>query len=188
MPLYAMCIIFFSHNYLAIAVHPRVQIIVFVIVAVTTVVFPLISTGILLLRGEITSWFMPNQHERLWPFFYTLIYFLMCHYLVQKLPVPFILSAVFLGAAMALAIALIFNFWFKISIHMVGAGGIVGLMLVLCQIMYAHFTITLVIAILLAGLLGTARLYVGMHKQSHIYTGFVVGLVTMYYALKFINY
>ncbi|MBL7927196.1 MAG: hypothetical protein JNK61_09830 [Bacteroidia bacterium] len=187
MPMYAMAIIFFSRNYLAMAVHPKVQLIIFIITAVTTIVFPLISTGILLLRGEISSWHLPLRNERTWPFFYTIIYLLMCFYLVQKLPVPFIVCAVFVSAAIALSMALIINFWFKISIHMVGVGGVIGLMLVLCHTMYAQFTAAIVLATILAGLLGSARLYAGSHKQAHIYAGFLLGFLVIVYTLQFIQ-
>ncbi len=83
----------------------------------------------------------------------------------------------------------LFNFFDKISAHTSGLGGIVGIFF---GIYYRYGDPNLIPVILstliLVGLLGSARLYLGAHNRRQIFLGaiwgFVTGFIGTYYFMK----
>lgn len=175
MPLYCMALIFLNHNYLAIAVRQQLQILIYIIVFITTFLMPAVSSLFLLYRGQIQSLQMPSREERTLPFLITLIYFFICYYLLSLLPLPHIISVIVQGATIAILFAMLINFKWKISIHMVGIGGAVGMLFALSLLIFANYTLVIMIVIFIAGILGSVRIYAGGHTSGQIYAGFFLG-------------
>jgi len=69
------------------------------------------------------------------------------------------------------------NIFKKISLHMIGMGGLVAFM-AWQQATDAHWpTWWVPMALLLAGLVGTARLLKNAHAPSEVYAGFLAGII-----------
>ncbi len=183
MPLYCMVLIFFNPNYLSIAVRPRLQILIYIIVFITTFLMPSLSALFLIYRGNVQSLQMERREERTMPFLITSIYFIICYYLIRQLPIPVMLSSVIRGAVLSTVLALLINFRWKISIHMVGIGGAAGMLLALSRFIYADYSLHLIIIFLVAGILGSARIYSGGHSPAQVYAGFCTGAVIEYMAI-----
>jgi membrane-associated phospholipid phosphatase len=62
---------------------------------------------------------------------------------------------------------------------MVGIGGLAGLIGYMIVHMQINLEFYLILTILAAGLVGTARLILGAHKPFEIYTGFLIGCVVV---------
>ncbi|MEO8147924.1 MAG: hypothetical protein ABI723_09825 [Bacteroidia bacterium] len=184
MPLYCMALIFFNHNYLSIAVRPGLQRLIYAIVFITTFLMPSLSAIFLFFRGQVQSLQMPTREERVLPFIITSIYFFICYYLIRQLSVPYMLSAIVRGAVITLVLAMIINFKWKISIHMVGIGGAIGMLFVLSQLIFADYTITIMLVIFLAGILGSVRIYSGGHTPAQVYAGFLMGAFVEYVTVR----
>jgi membrane-associated phospholipid phosphatase len=60
---------------------------------------------------------------------------------------------------------------------MVGIGGIIGLLSAITHLFGIPTNQFLMLAILLAGIIGTARLYLNEHTSTQIYSGFMMGYV-----------
>ena len=82
-----------------------------------------------------------------------------------------------IGASLALLITILINFRWKISMHMIGAGGILGLFYAFGR--YFHFpSLQAVLFIsVVSGLIAAARLYRGAHSPAQLYVGFGVGFL-----------
>lgn len=184
MPLYATAILFNTNNYLAYAIIPAVQKIIYIIVFTTTYLLPSLTAMLLLKRGKINSLQMEQPHERNIPFLVTAVYFGVCFYLLQKLPMVRVFGYGILGAAIAIFISFLINLKWKISIHMVGIGGLIGLLYVFSQQMHFNFLIPIIILSVIAGALGTARLLSNAHQPSQVYVGFLVGFIVEWGFLK----
>lgn len=78
-----------------------------------------------------------------------------------------------------MAIAWFINFFWKISVHSIGVGGINGLLIGISRIMEAEITPLLFLSVLIAGLVGFARLKLNAHNYSQVYTGFLLGFFTI---------
>ena len=90
------------------------------------------------------------------------------------------IALLFWGYSYPPPLGLVLNSFLKISMHTMGVGGLVMFALILCILgSKAHRTLRcpLAIAILIAGLVWTARLSVSDHTNRELGLGFVVGMV-----------
>ena len=142
----------------------------------STMVLPLISIFWLMQKGKVSSLEMRNHKERSLPLFKTIIWMSFGYYLLQNLLfyTP-ILKAELLGAILIILLAAIISKFWKISLHLLGIGGVVGVFIAL-QIMHGDFLYLLLLFILLSGLLGVARIKQKAHNYAQVYAGFLVGL------------
>ena len=146
------------------------------ILVFSTMVLPLISIFWLMQKGKVSSLEMSNHKERSLPLFKTVIWMSFGYYLLQNLLfyTP-ILKAELLGAILIILLAAIISKFWKISLHLLGIGGVVGVFIAL-QIIHGDFLYLLLLFILLSGLLGVARIKQKAHNYTQVYAGFLVGL------------
>ena len=142
----------------------------------STMILPLISIFWLMQKGKVSSLEMSNHKERSLPLFKTVIWMSFGYYLLQNLLfyTP-ILKAELLGAILIILLAAIISKFWKISLHLLGIGGVVGVFIAL-QIIHGDFLYLLLLFILLSGLLGVARIKQKAHNYTQVYAGFLVGL------------
>ena len=87
-----------------------------------------------------------------------------------------LLIAEFLGAIFIILIASILsNFW-KISLHMLGIGGILGVFIAI-HILQQNISAFIILFLFLSGLLAYSRLNEKAHNKPQIYIGFLIGLL-----------
>lgn len=188
MPLYATAILFNTNNYLAFAIAPGVQKIIYLIVFATTYLLPSLTAMLLVQRGKINSLQMEQSKERNIPFLLTAIYFASCFYLLQKIPMARVLGYAILGASISIFISFLINLKWKISVHMVGIGGLLGLLYTFSQQMHFNFLMPIIFCAIVAGTLGTSRLLMSAHIPSQIYVGFILGFGVEWIFLKSIEF
>ena len=153
--------------------------IIVLVIAANTMGLPLLMMPIFIQFGAIKSLAMESNSERILPLTFTLIPYVLSVYFLVKLPIPFVIAAFMLGASLAVASCLIISYWWKISIHLVGIGGIIGFLIAFSIRLHTDVILYLIISILIAGLLASARLYSKAHKPIQVYVGFILGFVIM---------
>ena len=183
MPSYALLLIFSQSTYFSYTVSPEAKFALFSIIVLNTLLLPVIISYILVKRGWIKSLEMQKREERLMPFITNLVLLLLAAFMIYKLKLPRVFFLLTLGAAAAVSIAIIVNIKWKISIHMIGIGGIVGMLFGMSTFLLADLRIPILISILVAGILGTARLSLNAHHPLEIYAGFLVGFLCEYLLL-----
>jgi hypothetical protein len=176
MPFYAVMLVLNLNTYLSFSISLYVQKLVMTVVFITTVALPVVTSIFLMQQGFVKSLEMESPQERRLPFMAAGIYFLVCYYLLLMMPVPRVLPNMVLGAALSIFIAWAINFKWKISIHMVGVGGVVGLLIGISIRLGAGLWYPIMASVLIAGLLGSARLRLGAHNEYQIYAGFFLGM------------
>jgi hypothetical protein len=67
----------------------------------------------------------------------------------------------------------------KISAHMVGLGGIVGLIVSIDIFLHSNVLLYLILFLFLSGIAGTSRLLLNCHSPAQIYSGFWLGFMIM---------
>jgi hypothetical protein len=127
---------------------------------------------------------MQKRQERMIPFICNLVFMMIAYYMMRKIVLPSIFYLLLLGAAASVAIAIFINLKWKISIHMIGIGGIAGALFGMSTFLAVDLRIPLLISLIVAGALGTARLSRNAHKPLEIYSGFFVGFVCEYFLLS----
>jgi len=118
---------------------------------------------------------METAEERKLPFVVSLVFYMLTYYLMRELNLPGLLYILILGSAISIILAFFISLWWKISIHMLGVGGLVGAILGLTLRLDADLINILSIAILGAGLIGYARLKLYAHTPAQVYAGFLLG-------------
>ena len=149
------------------------------VVFLTTVIFPLFFTWILYRMQIISSVFMTRKEERVYPILSISVFYYMTYFLLRGIHISTIFSYFMLGATLVSVIALIVNFSRKISLHTLGAGSVTGLFLGLSLHFGLNLHAEVFMGILLAGIVGFARLKTDSHQPAEIYSGFAVGVAVM---------
>lgn len=152
------------------------------IIFLITVAIPMISVLILKRMGIVDDLGLNGRKERLIPYIITLVCMIGTTWFLYAKTFPLWAVMFFAGGAIAGLIELIINFRWKISVHAAGIAGIVALLTYLAHdgLPYPGIRIWLVIAILLAGITGSARLWLHRHTLSQVLAGYAVGFFAVY--------
>ena len=176
MPLYAFSLLIYTNPYINIMVPKASKYFTFLILVVFTIILPILTAFVFKLFGLIDSLFMKTAEERRWPFLLTLIWYYIGFQLLTKIYVPQSFLLIMIGAISAIGVALVISSRWKISIHMLGIGGVIGAILGISQRFQFDHSILLISLILFAGLIGYARLKTNSHDYKQVYAGFILGI------------
>lgn len=186
MPLYATFAVFNSGTYISFVTGNGLRNFIFIVIFISTYMLPSLTAWIMLKNNWIRSLEMQTRKERTLPFIATLICYIAGTYLLFKLPVPRIFGIMTGGATLAILWCLLVNFKWKISIHMVGIGGTMGLLFGYAYYFHADMRNTLMILSILAGILAWARLIRNAHVPAQIYIGFLGGFILELYYFRMV--
>ena len=177
MPVYAMVLIFEFNPYIDLRVPNSIQVIVLTILSVFTILLPLITAIILQKLAVVQSIYMKTAEERKWPFLLSVLWYFLGFEILTNLALPVSLYLLMIGAIAVILIAHFITLRWKISIHMLGIGGVIGAMIGLSQrFQFDHFYLILVL-FFIAGLIGYARLKTNSHNYRQVYAGFILGVI-----------
>ena len=177
MPVYAMVLIFEFNPYINLQVRNSIQVIVLSILSIFTIFLPLISAIFLKKFGVIKSIYMKTAEERKWPFLLSVLWYYIAFTLLTTIALPISLYLLMIGAISVILIAHFITLRWKISIHMLGIGGVIGGMIGLSQrFQFDHFYLILIL-FFVAGLIGYARLKTKSHTYRQVYAGFILGVI-----------
>lgn len=153
-------------------------------VAVNTILFPAFALLVMKGLGFIKSIMLHSQQDRIGPYLVNMIfYFWMARVFFNFQPqVAPVLASFMTGIFLTTAIALMANIFYKISMHAMGCGGMLGIFIIIMNSNSMLMTWPLSIAFLITGLVCTSRLLVSNHTQKEIYMGLLVGLVCQFAA------
>ena len=187
-PLYVAYYIVFVHGSYFTGFGEKERLWILIRMSLNMIFFPAITVLLLKGVGFIDSIFLRNQRDRIIPYIAAGIFYFWMYLVFRNQPdIPQILTAFTFGAFLVSSAALIANIYFKISMHAIGCGGMIGLMIVVLNTNPSSpFTLPLMIAILITGLVCTARLIVSDHKQGDIYMGLFCGFFCQFVSAAFI--
>lgn len=150
---------------------------IFYLIVLSTLVIPMLTMFGLRLSGTIKSLHMHTLKDRAIPFSVTSIYFGMTVYFMARISDldPILWQSLGLISAVVIILTVVTFFW-KMSAHMTGVGGLLALVVVL-GLKFPNFQILypLLLTLLLSGIVGSARLFLNAHRPAEIYVGFVFG-------------
>jgi membrane-associated phospholipid phosphatase len=179
LPTYAMLILINikTHHMLVLPQNFRYMTVLFVFL--TSFVMPTLIFLILLKLKKIKSLEMPTSGERTLPLFIVALFFYATYYLLKQGPHFALFNIFMLGATLLVIISMLINYFSKISIHMVAAGGLFGTFAGFSILFNHDLTFLLYLIVLVAGLVGYARLELKAHTPRQVYAGFLLGTVFM---------
>ncbi len=147
------------------------------------VVIPLLSFFVMKKMGIVDDIGLNERKERLMPYIITILCMGGTFLFMYQKGAPLWVSMFFSGGAAAGLVNLLVNFRWKISAHAAGIAGVVALLIRIIKDGYpepAIFT-WLIIAIILSGMMGSARVWLGRHTVWQVLAGYAVGFCSVFF-------
>lgn len=179
MPVYGVLLAF---NYSILDFTPFSVKLVFVLITIaTTMVVPSLLVLLLKRVGVVKDVGLNGRKERLIPYIISFVSMAGTGVFMWYKGAPLWLVMFFGGGAVAAIINLIVNFRWKISAHAAGIAGVVALMI---RILHDGFPqegafVWLIVSVVLAGLMGSARVWLGRHTVWQVIAGYAVGVTSV---------
>jgi hypothetical protein len=157
-------------------------------ITLNTIFFPAFAVLLMKGLGFIKSVFLRSQQDRIGPYLANMIFYFNVAWTFFKMTpqLDLIFPTFMTGVFLTTVAGLIANIYFKISMHAMGIGGVLGLFLIIMNYNTMLMTWPLCIAFLIAGLVCTSRLMVSDHSQKEIYWGLFAGIFCQLAAAVFI--
>ncbi len=158
-------------------ISPRVKWFFLSIVFLNTFVIPLLGIGLLKTLRLIPDLSLSEPRQRILPIVIVAVGYLCCAWMLRDVAMAFLIQRFLFAALACLALtALVTPFW-KISLHMTAIGGLLAMLALLNFSGFGQFPYTLLSFLLLAGMLGSARLWLGSHNLLQVAAGFCGGFL-----------
>lgn len=152
------------------------KITVLVMVYCFTIFLPMLAIYLL---HKINGWSLHAlriRENRFIPYGLTILSYVGCLITMFRIHLPRYMSGIIVATLLCMVICTVINLKWKISTHMASIGMMVGGMLSFSFIFQFNPTWWLCIFILLAGMLGSARIILRQHTLYEVGGGFAVGL------------
>jgi hypothetical protein len=177
MPTIGLLFIFNSGSYISYIPFEAKRVIFYLFLSGTFII-PISFIPIFLYFNVIENVKINVRSHRFFPLLITGFFYFSTYYILRKYPIPFI-NLFLLAACVCVLINACLTPWLKISSHLIGVGGLTGLVLSMFFRLNADISSLLIISILISGLTGFARLRLDTHSQLQVYGGFLIGLVVV---------
>jgi membrane-associated phospholipid phosphatase len=166
-----------------------------IIIGMTSITLPALAVIMMKALGWVDTYQLDSKHERIGPYIVAGIMYLSLYLHITRADTfPLSLRVAVLGTLIALWVCFFINNFSKVSSHAAGVGGLVALIsLTKLFFGYDHAQIGLVSgvnlvlpinallygSIVIAGVVCTARLILKAHHVKEVYTGFVIGVLSI---------
>ena len=120
-----------------------------------------------------TSKELGRKERRIVPYLISILCYFGCFFLMEYRNTPRVISIILVAALVIQMVCALINVWWKISTHTAAIGGVA-----VYSIAFSFNPIWwLAFVILLAGMVGTARMILRQHTLAQVVAGFLVGVV-----------
>ena len=152
------------------------------VVLLTTCFIPILSMIMFRATNFISSYYMEERPERILPFSFITIFYVLTSYLFSNNDSLNSIFAVILWVITVLVFFLtIITLFYKISVHSAGVAGLVGLVMAINYKFPGNPLLgPIILTILAAGLVMSSRLYLNSHKPREVLTGCLLGFFISY--------
>ncbi len=133
--------------------------------------------------GLVSSMHLQEAKERRYPYLLSALFFYLTAQSVQNFPVPDTVAKYMLAGVLLLVIALLLLNFTKLSAHMAGLGGLLGVIIYISYAFNMQLLHIICGVILLAGFLASARLALKAHTPFEVYAGFILGVSCVFFVL-----
>jgi len=160
------------------------------IIFLVSFLIPAISISALRWTKYITDFSLEDRKQRFTPvFFIGCFYSIAAYMFYTKISSNHIVFLVFAVIAGLIFLLLFITFFWKISIHGAGAGGVLGIVLAIAignPIIHSAYLLAGIVMV--CGLIMFARLASNAHTPAQVYAGTALGLSACFFSVYFIMY
>ncbi len=183
-PVIGVAVMLYGNTILSLML-PTAKLILLGMVALNTCIIPALAIALLRTLGFLPDLSLEHPRDRVIPMLIVAVCYVVCTFMLSNIMLAYLVKR-FLFAALFCALFVFgVNFFWKISLHMTAAGGLIGLLLVFNFAGFANLPYILLGFLILAGMLGTARLQLGYHNLAQVAAGFFCGFLITSFTLLF---
>ena len=195
MTTYLFALLFFYAPLIARPLSPTAANYILLALFITTFALPMISIAALRFSAlSITNHFaalsLPTRQERVLPFFFTSLFYLITTYMfMAKFRVNQVLVVILTAITALMLVISVATLFVKVSAHAASSGAMVGFLIGLgIRYPQSYLILPLLIAIVLAGGVMSSRLYLELHPAKSVWGGASIGfLVSLIAVLLFVS-
>lgn len=155
-------------------------------VALVAVLIPMFVVWVLYAFRIIKDPGLNNRGERIIPMLATIICYIASAYMLSDVVGAYLLRLMLVAGVGCLSVAFAVTFFWKISLHMVGVGGLLAMLLSINLMGLGDMLNAMVAMIALAGVLASSRLYLGRHTPMQVLCGFLVGFGAAFVVMNYL--
>lgn len=179
MPLYSLVLLFVYTNFFNLYVGQTFRFLLPVFVF--TFIIPSLFTIVLAKMKYVKDISLSDRADRILPYMIFIVSNLSLTYFFYQAHVLFWFLGLILAPAIIAFFGFLINFFWKISAHMLGIGGVLGGVISVCFHVKATSTLPLfAVLFILAGFLGVCRMYLKACTAAQVYVGFLLGALLGY--------
>ena len=181
LPLVGIAVLF-SFSYLNIMPWPYQALVLFMVWLFTV----LLPTLLIRLYRRAQGWShfeLGIRERRVVPYILSIVCYFTCYYIMTAQHVPHIISGILLAALSIQIVCAIVNVWWKISTHSAAIGGFAGALIAYSFRFSFNPVWWLCLILIMAGLVGTARMMLRQHTLSQVVGGFVLGFFCAFFMI-----
>lgn len=169
-------LVLFIFSYLRI-MPLQYKLIVLGVVYCFTILMPTLTIFIFRKINGFSPEELVERKRRYIPFILTITSYVFCLLMMHRLNIPWYMTGIILSALVVMIICVIVNLKWKLSEHMAGAGAVIRGLVAFSALFSYNPVWWLCLFILVAGVLGTARIILRHHTLGEVMGGFAVGLI-----------
>jgi hypothetical protein len=144
---------------------------------VCTAVVPGLLILLMVKNGVAGDAELTDKKDRILPYLIFIVFNMIFLFWLSKIQMPFWLLSMFIGVCLALFVAMIINFVWKISVHAIGIGGLLGAVMGVAQIQMINPFGLFICILPAAGMVCTSRIILKKHTPGQAYAGFGLGFI-----------
>lgn len=145
------------------------------LVLVTTLLLPSVMIWLMMKAGLVGSLSLKRREDRMGPVLITAVFFYLTYYLARQFEIAPEFYVYMLGATLLAIVSLLITIYWKISLHMVAAGGSTAAFAEYAILSGKIMPEALIACVVVSGLIGFARLRLSAHKPAEVYGGYLLG-------------
>lgn len=186
-PFYITCFLVFVHPFAFSGMPEKVKMFRVISVFSLTAFFPAFTVFLLRRLDFISSVYLNTQKERIIPYIASMFFYFWIFYVSKTLAdnTPLFVQLM-LGVFISSIAALMGNIYCKISMHGIAMGVLAAFFIIMALQGDVALGEYLSLAILVSGIVCTARIIVSDHYPFEVYVGFLVGILSQCLAIVFV--
>ena len=115
------------------------------------------------------------RERRMVPYVISILCYLSCVWLLKSMNVFHFVSSILMAALLVQIVCAIINVWWKISTHTAAIGGVAGALFAFSVIFVFNPVWWFCLVLVVAGIMGSARMILRQHSLAQVVAGFGVG-------------
>jgi len=142
-----------------------------------TLLFPAFAIFLMRKLELIQDIEMYEHKDRFIPLIAVMVFYIWCAVVSIKSKFPYAVQLLILGAVCVLVLSFIVTLYFKSSLHAAGISSALAFWILIFAYTQTDVLWLVMVWIILAGIIGTARLILKAHTIHELITGFSIGIL-----------